>query len=86
MTSAAFDRWVDAVRTAVAGIAVAAGLFVLLRVPVIASFRYALILLAALEVLSSGRRMLGGGPWVREAITLAIKIAILAGGYVALGP
>jgi hypothetical protein len=86
VSSAAFDRAVDAVRTAVAGIAVAVGLFVLLHVPLIASFRYAIIVLAALEVLSSGRRMLGGGPWVREAISLAVKVAILAAAYVALGP
>jgi hypothetical protein len=86
VTATTFDRAVDTVRTGVAGIAVAAALFLLLRVPLLASFRAAILVLAALEVLASGRRMLSGGPWARELTTLGVKAAILVAAYLALGP
>ncbi len=85
MTPAALDRAVGAVRTATAGIAVALALFLLMRVSLVASFRLALLVLAALEILAAGRHMLSGGPWKREAVETAVKVAILAGAYVALG-
>ena len=85
MTAAAFERAVGMVRTATAGIAVAVSLFLLFRVPLVASFRSGVIALAALEVLLAGRRALAGGPWLTESVALAVKVAVLAVAYLAVG-
>ncbi len=84
MTAATFDRAVAAVRTATAGMAVAVALLLAGLVPLIATFRAALIVLAALEILSFGRRALAGRRWVTEAAALALKLAILAAAYIVL--
>ena len=85
MTAASVERVTAAVRTATAGIAVAVALFLLFRVPLVASFRYALIVLAALEVLLAGRRVLAGRAWLNEAIAVVVKILVLAIAYLAVG-
>ena len=73
-----------AVRTATAALAVAVALFLLLRIPLIATFRAALIVLAALEVLSFGRRALsrdwGAALWAE----IAVKLAVLTVAYLAV--
>jgi uncharacterized membrane protein len=72
------------IRTAVAGIALAVGLFLLFRIPLVASFRTAVLALAALELLSFGAAVVSRGAGVRDAITIVIKLAILGGAYLAL--
>ena len=85
MPAIAIERALGYVRIGVGGLAVAVGLFLLFRLSLIASFRAALIVLAALEVLAFGRRALSRdtrwGPWGE----LAFKLAVLAVAYVAVG-
>ena len=85
MTLASLERTAGAVRTATAGIAVATILFLLLRIPLVTSFRYAVIVLAALEVLLTGRRVLGGARWMTETVGLLVKVLVLAVAYLAVG-
>lgn len=59
-------------------------LLLLLRVPLVPTFRAALVLLAALEVLAYGRRELSGVTGARERLEIAVKLALLAAAYVAL--
>jgi hypothetical protein len=78
------DRVLSLVRTGVAGLAIAVALLLLFKVPLISTFRMALIVLAALELLVDGRRALGPGG-IRAGLELALKLAVLATAYVVLG-
>ena len=78
-------RFVAAMRIAAAALAVAVALFLLLRVSLLASFRAALVLLAALEVLQFGRRALAKDTGAALYVELAVKLVILAIAYVAVG-
>lgn len=84
MGPSAVDRGLTSVRTAVAGLAVAVALLLLFRVPLVATFRAGLIVLAALEVLSFGRRALSSEVRARALVEVAVKLAILAAAYVML--
>lgn len=80
------ERLVSAARTGTAALAVGVALFLLLRVSLVATFRAALIVLAALEVLSFGWRALSiearpAAAWIE----IAVKLAVLAAAYVAVG-
>lgn len=87
MTPAALDRAVAAVRTGTAGMAVAVALFLLLRIPLIATFRGALIVLAALELLGFGREALSRDVSRAQVAGIVVKLAVLAAASVALaGP
>jgi hypothetical protein len=72
------------VRTAVAGVAVAVALLLLFRIPLIASFRAALIGLAAIELLSFGAAAVSRNIGVRDALAIAMKLLVLAAAYLAL--
>lgn len=74
-----------ALRAATAGLAVAVGLLLLLRIPLVATFRTTLVILAALEILSFGRQALSARPGVREPLALIVKLVVLGVAYVALG-
>ncbi|MBI2324489.1 MAG: hypothetical protein HYU87_05970 [Chloroflexi bacterium] len=73
-----------AVRTGVAALAIAVALQLLLRIPLVATFRAALIALAAIEVLAFGQRALSMGVRPLGWIELAVKLAVLAVAYLAL--
>jgi hypothetical protein len=73
-----------AVRTGTAALAVAVALFLLLRIPLIATFRAALIVLAALEVLSFGRRALSRDWSAALWAEIAVKLAVLTVAYLAV--
>lgn len=84
MTAASLDRTLAYVRTGTAALAVAVALFLLLRVPVVATFRAALVALAALELLAFGRQALAReGSW-SEWSSVAVKLAVLAIAYLAV--
>lgn len=72
------------VRTAVAGVAIAVGLLLLFRIPLVASFRAALIGLAAIELLSFGAAAASRGIGIRDVLAIAMKLLVLAGAYLAL--
>lgn len=79
------DRVIGALRIGVAALAVAVALLIGLKVPLIATFRSGLVLLAAFEVLSFGRCALsseGARPIAWAEIVL--KLAVLATAYVVL--
>lgn len=84
MSAAALERALATARTGIAALAVAVALLLLLRVPLIATFRGALVVLAALEILAFGWVLLERGARVRDWWTIAAKIAVLAGAYLAL--
>jgi hypothetical protein len=48
------------------------------------TFRAALIVLAALEVLAFGRRALSSGAVPRDYVAIAVKLGLLAAAYLAL--
>ena len=73
-----------AVRTGTAALAVAVALFLLLRISLIATFRAALIVLAALEVLSFGRRALSRDGGAALWAEIAVKLAVLTVAYLAV--
>ncbi len=79
------DRVLTPVRTGTAALALAVALALLVRIPLIATFRGALIVLAALEVLSFGWRALSGGARPRAWVEVIVKLAVLAVAYLALG-
>ncbi len=81
---ASLERALRAVRTATAGLALGVALLLLLRIPIVETFRAALIVLAALELLSFGHRTLSGRSGVAAWVGLAVKLAVLAGAYVVL--
>jgi hypothetical protein len=78
------ERALAAVRTGTAALALAVALLLLFKVPLIGTFRTALIVLAALELLVDGRRALGAGG-IRAGLELAVKLAVLAAAYLVLG-
>jgi hypothetical protein len=71
-------------RTAVAGMAVAVALLLLFRIPLIASFRGALIALAAIELLSFGAAAVSRNIGMRDVLSVAMKLLVLAAAYMAL--
>lgn len=72
------------VRTAVAGMAIAVGLLLLFRISLVASFRSALLLLAAVEILAFGAAVVSRGIDLRDVIGAAAKLLILGAAYIAL--
>lgn len=82
--SRTLDRVLASARTGAAALAIAVGL-ALLKVPLIATFRAALVVLAALELLSFGHRALSASPGARAWVEIALKLAVLAAGYAAVG-
>ena len=73
------------VRTAVAGVAIAVGLLLLFRIPLVASFRAALIALAAIELFSFGAAAVSRSIGVRDVLAIGMKLLILGAAYLALG-
>ena len=84
MTAATLDRALTSARTATAALAVAVALFLLLRVPVVATFRGAVVVLAALELLAFGWLTLSRGARARDRLAIAMKVVVLGGAYLAL--
>lgn len=78
------DRALAITLTGVGALAIAVALQLLFRIPPVATFRAALIVLAALEVLAFGRRALSARVRPRHWIELSVKLAVLAVGYVVL--
>lgn len=72
-------------RTAVAGVAIAVSLLLLFRIPVIASFRAALIALATIELFSFGAAAVSRSIGVRDVLAIGMKLSILGAAYLALG-
>ncbi len=79
------DRPVAAIRTGLGALALAVALLLLFRVPLVATFRAGLILLAALEVLAFGRRALSRGTPVLAWAEIGVKLVVLAVAYLVLG-
>jgi len=79
------DRVLTPVRTGTAALALAVALALLAKVPLIATFRAAVILLAALELLAFGRRALSTDARLATWIEIVAKLAVLTAAYVALG-
>lgn len=79
------DRVVGALRIGVAALAVAVGLLLALRIPLIATFRAGLVVLAAFELLAFGRRALSLDARPIMWAEIAVKLAVLGAAYVALG-
>jgi hypothetical protein len=72
-------------RTAVGGVAVAVALLLLFRIPLIPSFRAALIALAAVELFSFGAAAVSRSIGTRDVLAIGMKLLILAAAYLALG-
>lgn len=72
-------------RHAVAGMAIAVAVFLLLRVSLIATFRVALLVLAAIEIVAFSVPLMRGEARWRSWLEIAVKLAVLGGGYLALG-
>jgi hypothetical protein len=79
-----FDRAVAVARTGVAALALAVALLLLFKVPLIATFRAGLIVLAALELLAFGRRALSRDAHLSLWVEIALKLAVLAAAYLVL--
>ena len=65
--------------------AVAVALLLLFRIPLVASFRAALIALAAIELFSFGAAAVSRSVGVRDVLAIGMKLLILAAAYLALG-
>jgi hypothetical protein len=78
------ERLARPVRTAVAGVAIAVALLLLFRIPLVASFRAALIALAAIELFSFGAAAVSRSVGVRDVLEIGVKLLILAAAYLAL--
>lgn len=78
------ERALAAARTGTAALAIAVALSLLLRIPLIATFRAALIVLAALELLAFGRRALSTAVAPSAWLEIGVKLAVLAAAYLAL--
>lgn len=78
------DRAVGAVRIAVAALALAVALLLALKIPLVATFRAALLVLAAVEVLAFGRRVLSSDARPLLWVEIAVKLAVLAAAYLVL--
>lgn len=85
MTAARIDRALAAGRAATAGLAVAVALFLLFHVALVATFRAALVALAALEVMSFGWAALSRGADAPAWAVMGAKLAILGTAYLVLG-
>lgn len=72
------------VRAAVAGMALAVGLFLLFRIPLVASFRAAVLALAAVELLAFGAVAVSRGAGPRDGLAIVTKLLVLGGAYMAL--
>jgi hypothetical protein len=79
------ERVLAPVRTGTAALAIAVGLALLVKIPLIATFRAAIVALAALEVLSFGQRALSANAGVGVWIELLVKLAVLVVAYLAVG-
>lgn len=64
--------------------AIAVGLLLLFRIPLVASFRAGLIGLAAIELFSFGAAAVSRSIGVRDVLAIAMKLLVLAGAYFAL--
>jgi hypothetical protein len=64
--------------------AVAVGLLLLFRIPLIASFRASLVVLAAVEILGFGAAFTSRRVGALELAATVLKLAVLAGAYLAL--
>ncbi len=64
--------------------AVAVALLLLFRVSLVASFRAALVVLAAVEVLGVGAAFVSRRAGWRDLAGVAMKLAVLGGAYLAL--
>lgn len=64
--------------------AIAVALFLLLRVSLIATFRVALLMLAAIEIVAFSVPLMRGEARWRSWLEIAVKLAVLGGGYLAL--
>lgn len=84
MTEDRVQRVATYARHAVAGMAIAVGLFLLLRISLISTFRVALLVLAAIEVVAFSVPLVRGEASWRSWLEIAIKLAVLGGGYLAL--
>ena len=78
------ERLARPVRTAVAGVAIAVALLLLFRIPLVASFRAALIALAAIELVSFGAAAASRNVGMRDVLAIAMKLLVLAAAYLAL--
>ena len=79
------ERVIAPVRHGVAALALAVGIALLFKIPLVATFRAALIVLAALELLSFGQRALSGRAGAVLWLEIVVKLAVLGGAYLALG-
>lgn len=83
--SGRIERLAAYARHAVAGMAIAVALFLLLRISLISTFRVALLVLAAIEIVAFSRPLVRGEATRRSWLEIAVKLAVLGGGYLALG-
>lgn len=76
------ERAVGAMRIATAALAVGVMLLLAFKMPLLATFRGALIALAAFEMLAFGRRVLSSGtrPWL--SVEIVVKLTVLAAAYI----
>lgn len=81
---ARLERVARPLRTAVAGMAVAVALLLLLRIPLLASFRAALVVLAAVEVVGFGAAAVSRRITPVDVATVLVKLAVLGAAYLAL--
>lgn len=72
------------IRTAVAGMALAVGLLLLFRVPLITTFRIAVIALAAVELLEFGAAAVSRPVGPRDVLVVGVKLIVLGAAYLAL--
>lgn len=79
------ERVLSVVRTGTAALALALALLLLLRIPLLATFKAALIVLAALEVLAFGRRVLSADARAIAWVEIVVKVTVLGAAYVVLG-
>ncbi len=84
MAAATLDRVLAAVRTGIAALALAVALLLLFKVPLLATFRAALVVLAALELLAFGRRALSRDARATNWVEIAAKLAVLGAAYLVL--
>lgn len=78
------ERLATYARHAVAGMGIAVALFLLLRISLISTFRVALLMLAAIEIVAFSRPLVRGEATWRSWLEIAVKLAVLGGGYLAL--
>jgi hypothetical protein len=78
------DRAVAVARTGIAALAVAVALQLLLRIPLLSTFRAALVVLAALELLAFGRHALSGATNAAAYVEIVVKLAVLLVAYLAV--